>query len=682
LRNPRGIEIIHTRISAAHLLDALLSLPDMSEHKSILLLDPSDKMNVPGAINLLDTLRKIDIQDGMTPGEYHRRQSVMFLAHWMSLFVVPFISLTMTLGERLRSLAAYGYITAALYLECGTKAMTGALYADSQAIVKNIFFLVARSQLVDRDISLHLLFEGTDRLEELFGKARTTDHSRNFDVLQLSQKLAIGTILHAIFQAHPDVARPHKAIATSNRKGVDHRNPASVTGNCRVGDFEVLDEYNGGLDFGVSLLRHYFPRVTFKDLRKHFQQDNDKDRNLSCPNGFYVGHSHASQTQHDHLDDPLDDARSENEPSGPMRPPLPDPESGPTPVALALIQNRARANELTQNTSLTSSETGSDTDTDSLSDHRSCIRPSIEKQASNPPLPSTIMRYELPVAAASAEPEVDLAGADLESLLEQEEAAQTTAAGAASNPVPHLEIDGKKFLKSSLVPAFTSVPGDKRVIMRTLRSAGLTLEKLTGHNRREYRERIGDSNEDDGLKADDICAILVRCGDALVLAVVQINEFRLGPQKVPLTRITQKDLDTDPSARVYGYILDLVADDFDADLGAQQWLWTHAVVCLNRTAHSAGKVQYQNYMVDFPAWQMHPLAPEVVRYEISSGSSIPEQHRQSTTWVLETGKLQDSLHDAVREVAPDEGASTIMLLPVIERSDAFPYRYDGGKQAS
>jgi hypothetical protein len=148
------------------------------------------------------------------------------------------------------------------------------------------------------------------------------------------------------------------------------------------------------------------------------------------------------------------------------------------------------------------------------------------------------MRHELPVAAASAEPEVDLAGADLELLLGQEEAAQITAAGAASNPVPHLEIDYKKFLKSSLVPVFTSVPGNKCVIMRTLLSAGLTLKKLTGHNCREYREQIGDDNKDDGLKADDICAILVQCGDALVLAVVLINKFCLGPQKVPLTWIT------------------------------------------------------------------------------------------------------------------------------------------------
>jgi hypothetical protein len=671
LRNPHGIEIIHTRISSAHLLDALLSLPDMSEHKSILLLDPSDKMNVPGAIDLLDTLRKIDIQDGMTPGEHHRRRSVMFLAHWMSLFVVPFISLTMTLGERLQSLAAYGYITAALYLECGTKAMTGALYADSQAIVKNIFFLVARAQLVNPDISLHLLFEGTDRLEQLFGEARTTDHSRNFDVLQLSQKLAIGTILHAIFQANPDVARPHKAIATSNKKGVDHGNPASVTGNCRVGDFEVPDRFNAGLNFGASLLHQYFPKVTFTDMRKHFQQDDDRDRNLSCPNGFYVGHSRTSQAQRDRLDDPSDDDRSENEPSGPMRPPLPDPQGGPEPASLSLIKNRAQANE--RPPIISSASTGSDSDSDTLGDPSTHIRPSID---SSHPLPSTVMRFELPVASATAEPEVDIAGADLESLLEQQE---TTAAGAASTPASHLEIEGKNFLKSSLVPAFTSIPGDKRVIMRTLRSAGLTLEKLTGHNRREYRERLGDSNEDDGLKADDICAILVRCGEALCLAVVQINEFRLGPQKVPLTRITQKDLDTDPSARVYGYILDLAADDFDADIGVQQWLWTHAVVCLNRMAHSAGKVQYQNYMINFPAWQMHPLAPEVVRYEISSESSIPEQHRQSTTWVLETERLQDTLEEAVREVAPDEGASTMMLLPTVERSDVFPYRYDGGK---
>jgi hypothetical protein len=693
LRNPRGIDIVHTRINSAHILDALLSLPEMTEHKSLLLLDPSDKMNVPGAIDLLNTLEKLETEDGMSPGEHHRRRCVMFIAHWLGLFVMPFISLTATLGERLRSLSAYAYITAAIYLECGTRAMTGALYADSQAIVKNVFFLVARSQLVDPNISLHLLFEGTDRLEELFGEVRTSDHARNFDVLQLSHKLAIGTILHAIFQAHPDIARPHKAIATSNKKGVDHGNPVSVTGNCRVGDFELPLENKGGINLGKRLLQTYFPKIQFVDLRVQFARE-DKERNFSCPDGTYVGHSHASQAL---ASDDNDDIRSENEPHGHMQPPLPDPAFEPVPAAQAILENHTRAGYTLQG-ELSGSETGSETDPGS-EDNETELGPSEAHQANTAPitsLPSTVMRYELPSAVPTAAPEVDLDGADLESLLEQPSdieppsaetspAVQPDAQTAAVIPrhSAHLKIDDKLFFKSNLVPAFTSVPGDKRVIMRTLRSAGLTLEKMTEHQRRVGGQRrpIGETNVDDGVKADDLCAILVRCGDALCLAVVQINEFRLGPQKVPLTRITQQDLDGDPSTRVYGYILDLEATDIHPEFGIENWLWTQAVVCLNRKSHQTGKLPYQNYMIDFPAWQMHLLAPSVVYHDLPINSHTPDQHRETSTWMLSKTDLEGIFDYAIKDVMPDTRGSTsnIVLLPAVESSDAFPYHHNGGK---
>lgn len=55
----------------------------------------------------------------------------------------------------------------------------------------------------------YILFEGTDRLENVFSQVRTQDHARNVDILQLAQKLSIGAEIDAILQRHPDLDQGH-----------------------------------------------------------------------------------------------------------------------------------------------------------------------------------------------------------------------------------------------------------------------------------------------------------------------------------------------------------------------------------------------------------------------------------------------------------------------------------------
>ena len=75
----------------------------------------------------------------------------------------------MTLSEQVECLATYSFIAAGAQIKHGTSCMTGALYADSQATVKNIFFTIARLQNIDPILDLYILHEGTDRLERVFG---------------------------------------------------------------------------------------------------------------------------------------------------------------------------------------------------------------------------------------------------------------------------------------------------------------------------------------------------------------------------------------------------------------------------------------------------------------------------------------------------------------------------------
>ena len=79
--------------------------------------------------------------------------------------------------------------------------MTSALYADSQAIVKNIIFTVAWLQLLDTSMDYYILFEGTDHFENFFSHVRTQDHACNFKFNNYPIKSVLGQRLMPSFSA-------------------------------------------------------------------------------------------------------------------------------------------------------------------------------------------------------------------------------------------------------------------------------------------------------------------------------------------------------------------------------------------------------------------------------------------------------------------------------------------------
>ena len=262
LRSPKGFTLGLHKIESVDVLKSLTHVP-MSEKNALLLLNPTDKQNVPKAVNLIDDLFKLYGQNlaGMGPGEESRIKAVSFVAKVFSYFLFPFTKVEMSLSEQLRSLSTYSHLITAIYLRQGLAFMSSALFADSQAIVKNIIFTIARLQLeptVPSSFPYHILFEGTDRLENIFSHVRTQDHARNFDIQQLSHKLSISAEIDAIFQRNPDLDRGHIRRNLVNARGIDHMNPKSWVGNTCIGDVDIRREYFAGRSTANDILSSYF----------------------------------------------------------------------------------------------------------------------------------------------------------------------------------------------------------------------------------------------------------------------------------------------------------------------------------------------------------------------------------------------------------------------------------------
>lgn len=287
LRSPRGITIFGDTITAAHIHAQLCELPGMTREKASQLLDPADKQNVPKAVSLIQHLLLVrDLPESSTPSMARHQKSINFLATMMGYFLLPFISIDMSLSEQVQSLSTYAHLAAATYRKHGTACLTGALYHDTQAVVKNIIFNIARTQLIDNELPLPIILEGTDRLEQLFADCRTQDHARNFDIDELSTKLSIATTLNATFQRNPHLDKGHRRLSLKDAMGIDHVNPRSWEGDMRVGGVNLQTMWANGHAAANKLVDQYFPAQDAAIDTTIFQVHGV---DLMRPLGKYVG---------------------------------------------------------------------------------------------------------------------------------------------------------------------------------------------------------------------------------------------------------------------------------------------------------------------------------------------------------------------------------------------------------
>ncbi|KAJ6469242.1 hypothetical protein DFH09DRAFT_1111225, partial [Mycena vulgaris] len=182
------------------------------------------------------------------PSDIQMRKSINFFSEVLGCFVLPFITVEMSLSQQVESLSTYAFLTAALEVRHGSYCLTGPLYSDSQAVVKNIIFTIARMQLIDPKLKLYIILDGTDHLEMVFGDTRSQDHAWNFDVEQLAGKL-----------------------------GVD---------NTCVGDVDLEGRWKAGEIAANALLEKHFSPSGRVDFRQLFSKPGF---DLLQPTGKYVG---------------------------------------------------------------------------------------------------------------------------------------------------------------------------------------------------------------------------------------------------------------------------------------------------------------------------------------------------------------------------------------------------------
>ncbi|KAJ7330313.1 hypothetical protein DFH08DRAFT_624666, partial [Mycena albidolilacea] len=86
-------------------------------------------------------------------------------------------------------------------------------YTDIMLMIKNTYFCVAKAKIDDPTEKFWLILLGTDCLEELFGILRTMiGNNRNFDVLQLVERITGSTKVANILAMYPHWDRPPRRL--------------------------------------------------------------------------------------------------------------------------------------------------------------------------------------------------------------------------------------------------------------------------------------------------------------------------------------------------------------------------------------------------------------------------------------------------------------------------------------
>ena len=564
----------------------------MSEAKARQLLDPADKQNVPKAVTLLQTicsLHKFSL-NLLLPSEQADLRRFHFLGEVLSSFLLPFVDLSMSLDQQIISLVKYAHLICACWIRHGNSFMSGALYADGQAIIKNIIFSLAKQQVLDETKDFYIILDGTDRLEQVFSDARTQDHSRNFDILQLSQKLATASTINNIFLRNPELDRGHTRLSLAGASGVDHVNPKSCTGNLVSGSVNIQASWVHGQKEANLILKHYFGEDAAIEFNQLF---SDPTKDLLRPSGKYVGTAASDSTDEYH-------------------------DGNPNPSS----------NIHTSTTLDTDSGDG-----ESIGD----------------------------VAARSANIEIeDL----LPSLPDQP--IQTL-----SSTHFLLGADGKEYYKGSIVSSYLrGGHRAKKVVERTLRARGVTLESL----RESQSLNTTDILSGDGaVIVGDVVAAIVRAGEQVCLTVIHIVGFVLNKSRVD--RVAIELLEQQNSGlTVTGEVLEILPMWSHDESTNSSWAWSLSYLSSTGKGKSS-KLTVKQTTFQFPGWLIIPLCPT-----LHPATSVHDHPSQPYTWVFEEAVLEESLTQLwsfVEDKYPNQAHEALTTLPSLS-IDELPYRSGGG----
>jgi hypothetical protein len=163
IRSQDGMVIHNTRITSG-VIARYLRLLKMDPVKIVALLEPHDPQNVIKAIELVEALHTVANTSHPldSVGDAVNRRAIKGFADLFGSFVHAFTDSSNSLSQQLELLSQCAHISAFYYRQNTSDFMTLQLYFDTMTCIKNVFFTVAKQQVLDKNAPLYLFQMGSD----------------------------------------------------------------------------------------------------------------------------------------------------------------------------------------------------------------------------------------------------------------------------------------------------------------------------------------------------------------------------------------------------------------------------------------------------------------------------------------------------------------------------------------
>ncbi|KAJ7150437.1 hypothetical protein C8R43DRAFT_829032, partial [Mycena crocata] len=295
LRSPSGIVLNNGRvINATMLARYLLRLPDVTPEFVQQLLFPHDAQDVPRAIQLLVAIIAIgELQfDAMDADTCADIDALRLLGSVIKAILEPFTNTAMNLTEQMTSLSTFAHLSFTLFSVSRLDYMSNQLYGDTQSMVKNAMFCLAKQQILDPTEPFYLFHVGDDPLERLFGKLRMLGgHNTAMNYLQAIDRLGHACDLQGAFMRNPDLEQGERRLSMSRSEGVDHLTMDAFTGEYTASSCHLPSAWAAGRDRAIAILKLTAIDPEKYDYDEIFDEKNHPDIDMLRPfkGGIYPG---------------------------------------------------------------------------------------------------------------------------------------------------------------------------------------------------------------------------------------------------------------------------------------------------------------------------------------------------------------------------------------------------------
>ncbi|KAH9944798.1 hypothetical protein B0H21DRAFT_892357 [Amylocystis lapponica] len=675
LRLSSGITLNNGRIINPTMLARYLGwLPDYDRASVNNLLYPDDPQDVPRAVELMQAIIKLGKLQIPNPHDVNTigdMDALKLMAAVLESILTPFMDISISLAGQVTSLSTYAHLAFSLFRTHRTLFMSNQLYGDSQTMVKNAIFCIAKQQQLDANEPFYLFDLGDDRLERLFGRIRMLGaHDSGINYHQGIDRLGHAVDIDTIFMRNPQLDPGSRRIKMDRVEGVDHLNAKTWKGNVVAGNCDIPSAWLRGRQAAIRVLSSSQMSPSAYDYATIFS-DRDFDFLRPFGQGKYPG----IESDHDRSMD-FDKIIGRETASGS------DPHSESAAIPTTGVPS-STSDSPVEHTQAPNSVSSGASDSDSLP-HDHLV--TLEEAFSNP-----------------SSTEVELTG--------------TVPSGPGIDPADYIQYKGRWIHKQSVCRIVINSGYAHKLVNRLHRVCGFT---------KVNRKRHLDVDSDDILDPDtfpvgDPILTLLRCEKTLSLALLRTTAINDGTTLLAGTKLATL-MSQKAEIKVSGQIVTLIPmssfqapsstlshsststpDDFPSqnsstdsseleplasqnhhkDLGPSEsasWIWSGGYVKTDTSMRGTTESTEKPVVVTVPGYLTQYVNPNIFDVDTNAGNGrnprLSEVNSAGKTWLLDAAAASTACESLWRTILDTKTPLTALIS--VKASDAFPYRATDG----